>query len=341
MSYSLDSGYNDGVVNATPAFQAVYDLPAAGKTIRCSIPRGVYRLDTTPVPGTGKVIWDFEPGATITGSSLPFATPIKYQGTHIGLGLDAAVVGGAVERIVSKLTPEDSVLMVSTENYGGSTIFPEDAVLVHFKATNSDASPRAWTQNNNIVKQSVAVDNYSCGLEISVQNQTTECTAPNTTGCIVGYFASYINSNVGNNYGSAAYVIGGTGASAANGWKYGLWIDAITTGGTGIDFRTSGSNAMAYGLSTTNVTANFTVGAIALGNGHKIVSKDAAGNIKNITNLDSGGYLQISDTGVPVVLNGSGLLLPSIPTSPTSGAMQGYIVVAIAGVNRKIPYYAM
>lgn len=335
------SGCNDGVVNATPAFQAVLNLPSAGKTIRCFVPRGTYRLDTAPVLGAGNVIWELESGVSFVGNSLSFNSPVKYQGKHVGGGFNTSVVGGAVERTVSKLVLEDSVVMVSTDNYSGSTIFPTDAVLVHHKATNSAATPRAWTVNSNIVKQSTAANNYSCGHEISVQNQTTETGLPNDTGCIMAFFASYIDSGVSGNYGSAAYVIGGTGANASNGWKYGLWVDAITTGGTGINFRTSGTNSMGYGISTMDVTAAFSGGAIGLGNGHKIVSKDNAGVVRNVANLDTSNYLQIGDSAVPIVLNGNGLLVPNLPTATTAGAIQKYGIIAVGGVNYKIPLYAM
>ena len=219
----IDQSFGNGVINATPAFQAVMNAPCASATIHCEVPAGTYRLDTSPVSGTGKVIWHLDAGVVFTGpGTLPFFAPTKCQGAHTGTGFDRTVVGGAVERTVSKLCPGDSVSMLSTENYGGSTIFPSDAVLLHAKATNSDAAPRAWTQNNNIVKISAAPGNYSCGFEISVQNQTSEVTDPNSaTGSIQGLFVSYIDTGAGNNYASAAIAVSGTGASALNmgcGW---------------------------------------------------------------------------------------------------------------------------
>lgn len=339
----IASGYNDGVVDATPAFQAVLDLPASGKTIKCVIPRGTYKLDSSPVAGSGKVIWELESGVLFSGSGvLPFVAPTKYQGAHKGHGFNSTVVGGAVERIVSKLTPEDSVFMLSTENYGGSTIFPSDAVLLHAKATNSDSAPRAWTQNNNIVKISAAPTNYSCGLEISVQNQTSEVTDPNSaTGSIQGLFVSYIDTGAGNNYASAAVAIAGTGASASSGFKNGVWIDNITTGGNGITLKNSGSNAMDAGLDTRGVTGSFGSGAITLGNNHKITGKDSTGSTKNLVNLDASNYLQVGDSSTPTVLNGNGLLLPNIPTATTAGAVVKYAVVAIGGANYKLALYAM
>lgn len=333
---------NNGVINATPVFQSILNAPASGCTIHCTVPAGTYRLDTSPVAGAGKVIWHLEPGVTFTGSgALPFVTPTKYHGTHKGHGYNSNTVGGSVERIVSKLTPEDSVFMVSTENYGGSTIWPEDAVLVHFKATNSDECPRAWTQNTNMVKQSTAPDNYSCGMEISVQNQTAETGAPNTSGCIQGMFVSYVHHNNGSNYGSAAYVVGGSGASATAGWKHGMWIDNITTGGNAITVKNSGANPMDSGLDTRGVTGSFGTGAITLGNNHKVTAKDATGVTRNVVNLDSGGYLQISESAVPVVINGP-MLISNANITTTAGAPTGkYLVWAINGVNYKTALLAM
>lgn len=339
----IDQTYGNGILNATPAFQAVMNAPCASATIHCEVPAGTYRLDTSPVPGAGKVIWHLDSGVVFTGSgTLPFVTPTKYQGAHKGPGYNSTVVGGAVERIVSKLTPEDSVFMLSTENYGGSTIFPSDAVLLHVKATNSDAAPRTWTQNNNIVKISAAPTNYSCGLEISVQNQTTEVTDPNSaTGSLQGLFVSYIDTGAGNNYASAAIAISGTGASAASGFKTGLWIDNITTGGNAITVKNNGSNAMDAALDTRGVTGAFGSGAVVLGNGHRLASNNPAGAAKNMMNMDSGGYFQVGDSSIPMVLNTAGFLLQGIATAPTAGAIAGYIVLAINGVNRKIPFYAM
>jgi hypothetical protein len=339
----INKKFGNGVLNATPAFQAVMNAPCATATIYCEVPAGTYRLDTSPVPGVGKVIWHLDSGAVFTGpGTLPFFAPTKYQGSHKGTGYTGTVVGGAVERVVSKLCPGDSISMLSTENYGGSTIYPSDAVLLHAKATNSDAAPRTWTQNNNIVKISAAPNNYSCGLEISVQNQTTEVTDPNSaTGSLQGLFVSYIDTGAGNNYASAAVVIAGTGASASSGFKTGLWIDNITTGGNGITLKNSGSNAMDSGIDTRGVTGAFGTGAITLGNNHKITGKNAAGSTKTLVNLDSSDYLQVGDSSIPIVLNGNGLLMPNLPTATTAGAVVKYAIVAIAGVNYKIPLYAM
>lgn len=338
----IDQKYGNGVLNATPAFQEVLNAPCAGATIRCEVPAGTYKLDTSPVAGSGKVIWNLHSGVTFTGSgTLPFVTPTKYQGAHKGHGFNSTVVGGSVERIVSKLTPEDSVFMLSTENYGGSTIFPEDAVLLHAKATNSNECPRAWTQNTNIVKQSTATNNYSCGMEVSVQNQTSETGLPNASGCIQGVFVSYIHHDSGSNYGSAAYVVGGNGASASYGWKYGMWIDNIATGGTAITVKNSSGNAMDSALDTRSVTGAFGTGAVTLGNNHKIAAKDQTGVMRNVATLDSGGYLQISESAVPVVINGP-MLISNANIATTAGAPTGkYLVWAINGVNYKIALLAM
>lgn len=339
----IDQSYGNGILNATPAFQEVMNAPCATATIHCEVPAGTYRLDTSPVPGAGKVIWHLDSGVVFTGpGTLPFFAPTKYQGSHKGTGYTGTVVGGAVERVVSKLCPGDSISMLSTENYGGSTIFPSDAVLLHAKATNSDAAPRTWTQNNNIVKISAAPTNYSCGLEISVQNQTTEVTDPNSpTGSLQGLFVSYIDTGVGNNYASAAVAIAGTGASASSGFKNGVWIDNITTGGNGITLKNSGANAMDSGLDTRGVAGAFGTGAITLGNNHKIAAKDPSGTMRNVAVLDAGGYLQISEAAIPVVINGP-MLIQNANITATAGAPTGkYLVWAINGVNYKTALLAM
>ena len=118
-------------------------------------------------------------------------------------------------------------------------------------------------------------------------------------------------------------------------------MDGITTGGNGITIRNSGSNAMAAALDTRGYSGNFSVGALALGNGHRVTANDPSGAAKNMMNMDAGGYFQMGDSSVPMVLNTAGFLLQGIATAATAGADAGYIVLAINGVNRKIKLSAM
>lgn len=352
-----DSGaVGDGVADDTAAFQSVYNDVAAGATMRCTVPPGTYRLATSPVIGAGCVIWEFDPGAVISGpGTLPYTSPPINKGKRVNTGQPIAPFQGGIQRFDSPLVMGDTAHAFFSSGYLGPITKPEDAVLFGAYAVDSVDHPRTWTQNINIVKQtsgSLIEDNYACGIEISVQNQTNVVGAPNADECLMGLFASYIKSAAGSDKASAAVVVAGDGATSTQGWQSGVWIDNIVSNGVGIRIgNINGGQAMGAALDTRDHAGPFQVAAILLGNNHRILSNNPAGVARNLIHLDGSDYLQIGGTGISggTVINTPGLLLPNIPTqtTATAGAATlpsnpvGFITVTIGGTNRKIPFYGV
>lgn len=346
----------NGIIDEASAFQAVYNLPASGATIYCLIPAGTYKLNTSPIAGAGSVIFVSQPGVIFTGAgTLPFTAPPINKGFRVGTGQPTNPAQGGILRLDVDLTRGDTEFALFTKDYTGSVTDVNDAVLFGAYAVDGTSTPRVWSQNINIVKKTTGsgiAANYACGIEVSAQNNTTVTGAPNNTDCLMAFFASYIGTGVGVNKGSAGFTVGGNGATANQGWNFGLWIDNITDNGVGISIRNaSGNRIMGAALDTRSHIGAFQGAAILLGNNHTILSNDSGGTARPILNFDASNYLQIGDVSITngIVLNSAGLLLPNITTSGTANAGAatlpanpvGFIQIAIAGTNRKIPYYVV
>lgn len=337
------------------AFQRVYDLGEAGKTIYCTVPAGNYSLSASPTTGSGPVIFVQYPGASFTGAgTLPFMKPVVNKGFRVGTGQPLSAEEGGIVRVDVQLNSGDTQVAIFTHNYLGPITLTEDAVLVGMYAVDNADNLRVWSQNNNIVKtQSGGVNNLCVGIEVSVQNQTTVAVSPGAVDSIVGFFASYIRpAGSATSQASAGLMVEGDGATANRGWKYGVWVDNIVNGGTGIHIgNASGAQSMGAGLITTGHAGTFVTGAVWLGNAHKIVANNTGAAVRNLIHLDASNFLQIGDASnsVGCVINSGGLLLPNVPTTGTASAGTatlptnpvGFLAVTIGGTDRRIPFYAV
>ena len=348
----------DGVINDTPAFQSIYNLGVAGKTIYCRVPASsaAYVLSSSPVVGAGPVIFVQDAGVSFTGAgTLPFMAPVGNKGFRVGSGQPTSPFQGGIVRIDTQMTRGDTQVAIFSHNYGGSITLPEDAVLTGSYAVDSVDTPRTWAQNTNIVKtttSSTFADNFCCGIEISVQNQTAVVASPDAKESIIGFFVSYINpGGAGTSVGSAAIKIDGSGATSVRGWQQGIWIDNVVHNGTGLRIgNVNGTQSMGAAIDLRPHSGPFVTGAILLGNSHKVRANNTLGSAQELISLDGSNFLQLGDASMTagLVLQPPALLLPNIAT--TAGASVGaatlpanpvgFIIVAIGGTSRRIPFYA-
>lgn len=150
------------------------------------------------------------------------------------------------------------------------------------------------------------LNSETVGMEISIANHTDERGQPLGAGMLEGLFVSYINTE---NEGSAAIVTGGISAGPTNGWRSGLWLDGISTGGTHIQLRdeVSANQGVRCGIDTTGVN-NFTQGAMLLGRGHSIASLDTGGSIRTLLYIGSANEIVFGHTALPTRFQGSQFL---------------------------------
>lgn len=254
-------------------------------------------------------------------------------------------------------------------NDGSSPVIAaSDYVLLHETIYNAADHANVWASNPVAVKNVAVADSTTLdstgaktsnvyGVEISVSNNTAEpaLTLPGGTGAgypqhngqVVGLFVSYINTT---NVGSSAISIGGIGNSAArgqNGWLHGIWIDGITTTGTGILFKGDVSGAgMKVGIDLSQVTGGYSAAALLLGAGHAIAGRTTSGSLMNIVQLDPTNQVLLGSAGAPLILRGSQFTV-STPTATIATAgtitppikVAGFLQAIIGGVSMRIPYY--
>jgi hypothetical protein len=231
----------------------------------------------------------------------------------------------------------------------------EDYILIQPFAKNSAVVPRVWAMNPVIVKDQkhpTALNALCIGLEISATNDTDEAADPTPTGAngaLIGLYVSYINTV---NQGSAAAYITGIAAGALKGWKHGVWIDGITTGGTGVSLHNDvGANAMAVGIDTTDHAGNFSIAAILLGNAHRLSAKKVGGAVRELIYMNGADVLVVGDANTQDYImrffaqsyEFSGIATAGAATAGAAGAppaqVAQYMPVKVAGTNYKIPLY--
>lgn len=233
-------------------------------------------------------------------------------------------------------------------------IAAEDYILWQPFAKNSAAFPRVWAGNPvavKAVKSPTATNPLVIGWEISVTNDTDEASDPNPTGsngAVLGLYISYINTV---NNGSAAMYVTGIAAGTNIGWKHGLFLDGIATGGTGISVRNAvGSNAMNVGLDLSTHTGNFGIAAILLKSGHRISGKKTDGVVRELIYVNGANVMVVGDANtqdLPMQLFASEYRFSGISTATaaTAGARTlpaapaNFMPVTVAGTAYKIPLY--
>lgn len=311
--------------------------------------------------------------------------PLTPSGT-VDPGLGGALLGslglGAFGRpsaaeAAQPMPPTEQTYISSPPNhYGlflndGSTyvIADSDYVLLHEVINNSPSAANVWAFNpvavkNTVVANSNVLDSHGnkssnvYGTEISVSNNTSEPSVslpgssgngyPQTNGQLVGLYLSYINMT---GVASAAISIGGLGnpnARGQNGWLNGIWIDCITSTGTGIVLKDGASGAgMKIGLDLTPVSGGFGLAAILLGGAAPIAGKTSAGSVQNLLQLSALDEVIVGSGNLPLKLQSNRLsIVAPNSTTATAGALTpptkvyGYLQVVLSGTTVKIPYYA-
>lgn len=165
----------------------------------------------------------------------------------------------------------DHDTVISSSFPSGKNIDPAASVLWYGHVSNSATHPQVWALNPLAIKQdSSDPDNIVVAIEASVSNNTSE--ADDVAGgsrSVIGVWSAY--GHVANQ-GSAAFASNSLGnatvgyVDATRGWKNGLFVDGISTGGTGIRLEDANSNngGMLRGVDLSGVNS-FTDGAIVLG----------------------------------------------------------------------------
>lgn len=279
----------DGSTNDTAAIQAAIDAAIAQGVQDIYFPPGNYVASGLTNTEQVNFVGD---GAKFVGTTYAiFNDGMQLKKARLGKGQQSGNIFISTEGTHKEIADIDSVALHVVS--GSRTDF----------ANGSVEFPRVWGINTIVAKHEHFTNSYVVGLEVSMVNNTT-----NTAG-VIGVLSSYVGQANG-----ARAAFESTGNIA--GWTNGLMIDAVKPTGTGIRlddsipavFGGAAGGGMSVGIDLSPVTA-FTNGAILLGNGHSISSRDDVGGITSIlfTNAALTGLRVAGTSGNLVIQDKTGV----------------------------------
>lgn len=260
----------DGVTDDTAAIQAAIDATIAAGAQNVYFPTGSYVASGLTNTELVNFVGD---GASFVGGTYNIFIPgMQAKNQRLATGQQTCNFFLSTEGTHKETDAETGAVAMQVVT-GSRTDWANGGVEF----------PRVWGINAIVAKHENFPTSYVVGLEVSMVNDTAD------HDDVIGILSSFVSHSEG-----AKSAFESTGHIA--GWNYGLVINAVKQTGTGIKFDDSipatyggaGDIGMNIGIDFSAVSS-FSFGAIMLGNGQSIYTKNSSGTPKQllkVTNTD-------------------------------------------------------